>query len=287
MERLAHLADQVHDAAIALEQLLFALDRHHRKPTGADGFKIDEEYATELVAMRCQEGLHTGAITIRGARCHKPDIVTEQLIIAHRGDSREHIFGRSAVGRRSAALPAIVIVLEVIPRTDTATGLLGIVIVFDAQPVTHAVLLVFLFTAEQTTQAALTRLGCRRGGSRNGLDRLCARRNGHRKRNGCRCGFGALGSSKGIVDLCGGVRDATFACFIDGSDGSGTEASGDEEGAGDGADAGSGTFICGRGDAREEIWAIRESTVSSWVGATLATVAPEPLGVGMVKICVE
>ena len=61
----------------------------------------------------------------------------------------------------------------------------------------------------------------------------------------------------------------------------------DEEGAGDGADAGSGTFTCGRGDAWEEIWAIRESTVSSWVGATSATVAPEPLGVGMVKICVE
>ena len=55
MERLAHLADQVHDAAIALEQLLFALNRHHRKPTGADGFKIDEEDAAELIAMRSQE----------------------------------------------------------------------------------------------------------------------------------------------------------------------------------------------------------------------------------------
>ena len=155
--------------------------------------------------MRSQEGLHAGAITIRGARCHKPDIVTEQLIIAHRGDSREHIFGRSAIGRRSAALPAIVIVLEVIPRTDTATGLLGIVIVFDAQPITHAVLLVFPFTTEQATQAAFARLGCRRGGSRNGLDRLRARRNGHRRRNGCRCGFGTLGSSKGVVDLGRGI----------------------------------------------------------------------------------
>lgn len=122
-------------------------------------------------------------------------------------------------------------------------------------------------------------------GARNGLDRLSARRNGPRRRNGCRCWFGALSGSKGVVDLCGGsgrsnsdVRDATFACFIDGSDGSGTEASGDEEGAGDGADAGSGTFICGRGDAWEEIWAIRESTVSSWVGATSVTVAPNHSG---------
>ena len=98
---------------------------------------------------------------------------------------------------------------------------------------------------------------------------------------------GSLTCAEGSGRSNSDVRDATFVCFIDGSDGSGTEASGDEEGAGDGADAGSGTFICGRGDAWEEIWAIRESTVSSWVGATLATVAPEPLGVGMVKICVE
>ena len=98
---------------------------------------------------------------------------------------------------------------------------------------------------------------------------------------------GSLTCAEGSGRSSSDVRDATFVCFIDGSDGSGTEASGDEEGAGDGADAGSGTFICGRGDAWEEIWAIRESTVSSWVGATLATVAPEPLGVGMVKICVE
>ncbi len=59
-----------------------------------------------------------------------------------------------------------------------------------------------------------------------------------------------------------------------------------EEGAGDGADAGSGTFICGRGDAWEEIWAIRnrpfrpgwERHWQPW---------HRNLGVGMVKICVE
>ena len=79
------------------------------------------------------------------------------------------------------------------------------------------------------------------------------------------------------------VRDATLACCIEGSDGSGTEASGD----GEGAEAGSGIFICGRDGTRDEIWAMRESTVSSCVGAALATVAPGSLGVGMVKICVE
>ena len=40
------------------------------------------------------------------------------------------------------------------------------------------------------------------------------------------------------------ARDAALACCIEGSDGSGTEASGDEEGAG--AEAGSGIFICWR-----------------------------------------
>ena len=77
MERFTDLADQIHDAAVALKQLLLTLDRHDRKPTGADGFKIDEEYAAELIAMRGQERLHAGAITIRGTRRHKPDIVTE------------------------------------------------------------------------------------------------------------------------------------------------------------------------------------------------------------------
>ena len=83
------------------------------------------------------------------------------------------------------------------------------------------------------------------------------------------------------------VRDATLACCIEGSDGSGTEASGDDEGMDAGAEAGSGTFICGRAGTRDEICAMRESTVSSCVGAALATVAPGSVGTGMVKICVE
>ena len=155
--------------------------------------------------MRGQERLHAGAITIRGTRRHKPDIVTEQFVIAHGGDSREHVFVRCAIGRRSAALPAVVIVLEVIPRADTAAGLLGIVIVFDTQPVAHAVLIVFLFTTEQTAQTALAGLGRSRSGSRDSLERLRARRGGHRRRNGRRCGLGALRRREGVIDLSRGV----------------------------------------------------------------------------------
>ena len=50
MERFAHLVDQVHDASVTLEQLLLALDRHDRKPTGTNGLKVDKEHAAELVA---------------------------------------------------------------------------------------------------------------------------------------------------------------------------------------------------------------------------------------------
>ena len=85
-----------------------------------------------------------------------------------------------------------------------------------------------------------------------------------------RCGFGTLSGSKGVVDLCGGIgkveqrRARRNVCLLHRRQRRiGDRSSGDEEGAGDGADAGSGTFICGRGDAWEEIWAIRESTVSS------------------------
>ena len=115
MERLTDLADQVHDAAIALEQLLLALDRHDRKPAGANRLEIDKEHAAELIAMRGQESLHAGAIAVRSTRRNKPNIMAEQLIVAHGGNRREHILARCAIGRRSAALPAIVIVFEVVP----------------------------------------------------------------------------------------------------------------------------------------------------------------------------
>ena len=149
--------------------------------------------------MRGQKRPHAGAVAIGRARSDKPDIVAEQLIVTHGGNGREHILGRSAVGGGGAAFPAVVVILEVIPRANATARLLGIVIVLDAQPVAHAVLLVLLFATEQATQATLLRLGARRSRSRDGLERLCARGDGHGGRDRCRCGFGALRRRKGIV----------------------------------------------------------------------------------------
>lgn len=151
MERLTHLADKVHDAAIALKQLLLALDRYHRKPAGTDRLEVDEEHTAELVTMRGQKRPHAGAVAIGRTRCDEPDIVAEQLIVTHGGNGREHILGRSTIGGGGTALPTVVVILEVIPRANAAAGLLGIVIVLDAQPVAHAVLLVLLFATEQAT----------------------------------------------------------------------------------------------------------------------------------------
>ena len=120
MERFANLSNQVHDASIALKQSLLALNGDHRKPAGANGLKIDKEHAAELIAMRGQKRLHAGAVAVRSARCNKPDIVTKQLIVAHRGNSRKHVFVRGTIRRRGAALPTAIVILEVIPRAYAA-----------------------------------------------------------------------------------------------------------------------------------------------------------------------
>ena len=105
--------------------------------------------------MRVEERLDTGIIELGSTRCHEPDVMAEELVVAHRGHGIAQIFLRSAVRAGGATLP--VIAFEIIPRPDIAARALRIEIIVDAKPVAHA-RLVLLLAMEELSEAALPAL---------------------------------------------------------------------------------------------------------------------------------
>ena len=86
MEIRAHLLDEFHDALVALENALLALGRQHGELSRANALEVDEEHAAQLAAMSIEERTDARVAVLRRARRHKPDVMTQKLVVAHIGN---------------------------------------------------------------------------------------------------------------------------------------------------------------------------------------------------------
>ena len=146
--------DEAHDALVALEHAALALRREHRESAGADALEVDQEHAAQLVAMGLEELADSGVAVLGCTGRDEPDVVTEQLVVAERGDRFAQIVLGQQLVARGTALPAVVVI----------------------EPVVQ-VLLTTLLTTKQATTLLFMRIRCRcrdgversgRGGGRGG-----------------------------------------------------------------------------------------------------------------------
>ena len=170
MEIAGNLLNELHDALIALESSGIAFGCEHCDLTGADALEVNQKNAAQLIAMSLKERLETGVAALGGASGNKPNVMAKQLIITHGGDSVAKLKLSYAVDTRRAALPAVIIAVEVVPRANFAAAALSVEVIIDPKPLAHAFLLLLLAT-KYAAQAAALLLGLRCG-SLDGLEGL-------------------------------------------------------------------------------------------------------------------